>query len=74
MTLRNNLLLLAMAGLPLLSSQAAEPTFNCAKVPAGSIEALICQTPSLGVVCRRRWHRSTAGWRGCTHRASRAWH
>ena len=53
MTTRNNLLLLAMAGLPLLSSQAAEPSFNCAKVPAGSIEALICQTPSLGELDQR---------------------
>jgi uncharacterized protein len=39
--------LLALAGLPMISLQAAEPSFSCAKVAPGSIEELICQTPAL---------------------------
>lgn len=39
--------LLALLGLPLASLQAAEPSFSCAQVAAGSIEELICQTPAL---------------------------
>lgn len=39
--------LLALLGLPLATLQAAEPSFSCTKVAAGSIEELICQTPAL---------------------------
>lgn len=39
--------LLALLGLPLASLQAAEPSFSCAEVAAGSIEELICQTSAL---------------------------
>lgn len=39
--------LLALIGLLLASLQAAEPSFSCAQVAAGSTEELICQTSAL---------------------------
>lgn len=48
--MRNHLIALALSGLPVLSCLAAEPSFSCAGVRAGSIDELICQTPELAVL------------------------
>lgn len=39
--------LLAFVALPLMSEAAVTPTFDCTKVSAGSIEALICENTEL---------------------------